>query len=105
MCWLPGYGTTQLASSNRRLLEALQTAVSAKNTEWLDGVAKQVEEQRAKGTMSDAEHNAFDAIIQTAKAGHWETAQSRTFALSEAQRPTAEDLARVRERKSGGAKK
>ena len=102
---LAGCGATQLASTNRHLLEALQTAVSAKNDQWLDGVARQVQEQHAKGAMSDAEQKAFDAIIQSAKAGHWDAAQGRVFALSEGQRPTAEDLARVRERKSASTKK
>jgi hypothetical protein len=102
---LTGCGSTQLSAPNRHLLAALQTAISAKNTEWLGGVEKQVAEQRAKGAMSEAEFKAIDSILREAKAGQWETAQSRVFALSEAQRPTAEDLARVRERKSGSAKK
>jgi hypothetical protein len=95
---LQGCGSTQFSASNRHILSALQTAVSAKNTEWLDGVAKQVDEQRTKGAMSDAEFKALDSIIQSAKAGQWDAAQKRVFALSEAQRPTAADLARLRER-------
>src|SRR5438874_11375871 len=49
-----GCGSTQLSSTNRHILAALQTAISAKNEQWLDGVAKQVDEQRTKGAMSDA---------------------------------------------------
>ena len=97
---LSGCGSTQFSSSNRHILAALQTAISAKNTEWLDGVAKQVNEQRTKGAMSNPEFKTIDSIIQAAKAGQWDTAQKRVFAVTEAQRPTADDLARLRERKS-----
>jgi len=95
-----GCGSTQFSSSNRHILAALQTAISAKNDQWLDGVAKQVAEQRTKGAMSDAEFKALDAILQAAKAGQWDAAQQRVFALTEAQRPTAADLARLREHKA-----
>ncbi len=92
-----GCGLTQFSPSNRHILAALQTAISAKNEQWLDGVAKQIAEQRSKGEMSDAEFKALNAILQAAKAGQWEAAQKRVFALSEAQRPTSADLARLKE--------
>ncbi len=61
-------------------------------------------EQRTKGEMSDTEFKALDAILQTAKAGQWDAAQKRVFSLSEAQRPTADDLARLREHKASAKK-
>jgi hypothetical protein len=94
-----GCGSTQFSAPNRHILAALQTAISAKNSEWLDGVARQVTEQRSKGEMTDAEFKALDAILQAAKAGQWDAAQKRIFALTEAQRPTAADLARLKEHK------
>jgi hypothetical protein len=100
-----GCGATQVSPANRRLLEALQTAVSAKNTAWLDGVEKLVADNRTKGELSDAEFSALDAIIRQAKAGNWDSAQTAVFALSDGQRPTAEDLERVRERKPADRKK
>lgn len=101
---LAGCGSTQFSASNRHILAALQTAISAKNTEWLDGVVKQVADQRTKGAMSDAEFKAIDPIIQTAKAGQWDAAQKRVFALTDAQRPTADDVARLREHKASAKK-
>ena len=94
-----GCGSTQVAPANRQTLAALQTAVSAKNTEWLGAVAQQLDGKRTKGEISGDEFRAFNTIIQQAKAGQWDAALKRVFALSEAQRPTAEDLARLRERK------
>jgi len=93
-----GCGATQFSPANRHLLEALQTAVSAKNDQWLEAAAKQVEEQRSKRQMSESEHKALASIIDLAKSGKWDAAQSHIFTLSEGQRPTAEDVARVQKR-------
>jgi len=95
-----GCGATQFAPQNRRLLEALQTAVTSKNAEWLEAVTKQVDDAHDKTALSDGEFKALRAVIDSAKTGDWKTAESRVFALSEGQRPTAEDIARVRERKA-----
>ncbi|HEY2411117.1 MAG TPA: hypothetical protein VGI40_02685 [Pirellulaceae bacterium] len=95
-----GCGTTQFESKNRHLIEALQTAVTSKNAEWLAAVAKQAQEQHDKHALSDAEFKSLLAVIDSAKGGDWKTAESRVFALSEGQRPTAKDVARLRERKT-----
>lgn len=96
---LAGCGATQFESKNRHLIESLQTAVTSKNAEWLAAVAKQAQEQHEKHAMSEAEYKSLTSIIDSAKSGDWKTAESRVFALSEGQIPTAADLARVRERK------
>src|SRR4051794_11254201 len=69
---LSGCGSTQFAPSNRHIIAAMQTAISAKNNEWLDGVAKQIEEQRAKSAMSDGEYKVLSSILVTAKSGQWD---------------------------------
>jgi hypothetical protein len=50
--------------------------------------------------LSDAEFKALGGVITSAKAGDWKTAESRLFALSEGQRATTADVARLRERKT-----
>jgi hypothetical protein len=95
-----GCGATQFESKNRHLIESLQTAVTSKNAEWLAAVAKQAQEQHDKHALSDAQFKSLRAVIDSANGGDWKTAESRVFALSEGQRPTAEDVARVRERKT-----
>jgi hypothetical protein len=97
---LVGCGTPQFEPENRHLLEALQTAVISKNTEWLKAVNKQVQDQHDKHSLSDTEFKAVSAVIDSAQAGDWKTAESRVFALSEGQRPTAADVARVRNRQA-----
>jgi hypothetical protein len=98
MVLLAGCGTTQLSPPGRRLLEAVQTAVSARNSQWLEAAAQQVDTQHDTGPVPQADYQALQAIIAAARAGDWEGAQKRTFALSEGQRPSAEDLARARQR-------
>jgi hypothetical protein len=97
---LAGCGATQFAPKNRQLLAALQTAVTSKNAQWLDAVAKQATEQHDNLALSDAEFKSLQAVVDSAKTGDWKMAEVRVFALSEGQRPTADDLARVRERKT-----
>ena len=102
---LAGCGSPQFDRGNRHLLETLQTAVSAKNTEWLDAVNKQIEQQQSAGKMSAAELKTLRAVIQLAKEGQWAAAQQRLFAVVEAQRPTAEDIRHARERQRAPATK
>ena len=102
---LTGCGATQVSPANRRLLEALQTAVSAENSEWLQAVSSQMAEQRTAGQLSDAEFQAFDDVIRQAKAGDWKSAQAAVLAIGDRQRPTAEDLTRLQERKPAKPKK
>jgi hypothetical protein len=97
---LTGCGATQFEPKNRHLLEALQTAVTSKNAQWLEAVAKQATEQHDKHALSDGEFKSLQAVIDSAKGGDWKTAESRVFALGEGQKPTAADVARVRERKA-----
>jgi hypothetical protein len=93
-----GCGATQFAPQNRHLIEALQTAVTSKNTEWLDAVAKRASEEHDKHVLSDVEFKSLQAVISSAQTGDWKTAESRVFALSEGQRPTRADVARMRDR-------
>src|SRR4030095_8657065 len=95
---LAGRAPTQFMPANRRLLEALQTAVSAENSEWLGAVSKQMAEQKSAGQLSDAEFQAFDDVIRQAQAGDWKSAQAAVLAIGDGQRPTAEDLTRLQER-------
>lgn len=100
---LKGWGTApQISSSNRKILEALQTAVSSKKLEWLEIVTKQVTEKYDEGDVSDEEFNAIDAIVQKAESGDWKAAQLASFSLSEVQRPTAEDIEMLRDRRRVG---
>lgn len=89
----------QLSEANREIVVSLATAVSARNPEWIDSNAELIEQHRADGECSDAEYEAFQNIIAKARAGDWEAAETAAYALRDAQKPTAEDLKRLSERK------
>lgn len=93
-----GCGVQQIAPANRGLMLQLQSVTSSKKTEWLNEAVRQIEEQRSTGALSDAEFAAFEPIIKKARAGDWESAQLAAFALSDGQKPTAEDLERLEKR-------
>jgi hypothetical protein len=91
---------TQISPSNRKLLQALQSAASAKQKEWLNDVETKVNEKHKKQEMSDAEFNAFQPIIKKAKAGDWKRANLDALALCNGQHPTQMDLENLKARKT-----
>lgn len=88
----------QLDMANRELLGALQTAVSAKNSQWLDATIILIEKRYDDGDMSDAERSAFDKVVDLAKSGDWKQAQKVSFAFSEGQRASTEDITNLQNR-------
>ena len=59
----------QVKPMNRRLIESLRTALSARNTEWLDANWKLIEKAHTDGSMDDAEFSRFKEIVDIARAG------------------------------------
>ena len=90
----------QISSTNRKILEALMTAVSSKDPQWLEIVVKHVTEKRNNNEMPDVEFAAINAIVKKAQSGDWIQAQKDSFALCEAQRPTSDDVARRNSKKT-----
>ena len=100
-CSLAGCsGGPQFSPANRKVLRALQTAVTSKNTTWLDAVISQLDQKRSSKTISETECMAIESIVKTAKSGDWKRAQKEVIALIDAQRATSEDLAMSKERKN-----
>lgn len=89
----PGCGPTQISRANREVVESLATAVSARNPEWLEENVKRIEACKAAGDLPDADETAFREIIDKAKSGDWEGAESAAFWLRDGQRPSGEDYA------------
>ncbi len=89
----------QLSSENRELIVSLATAVSTRESKWLDENVAKIEKRRAEGKCTDAEYAAFQEVVDKARAGDWDAAQEAAYALRDAQEPTAEDLKNLAERK------
>ncbi|HVA49048.1 MAG TPA: hypothetical protein VNH11_21985 [Pirellulales bacterium] len=86
----------QVAPANRNLISGLRTAVSSQQSQWLDESAKQLEEGKSKGTISEQEYAEFAGIIKLARDGKWKEAEAETIRLGQAQKPTAEEIERVK---------
>ncbi len=80
----------QVAGEHRSLIASLNTAISAKRTEWLEASSTVIEQRHESGQMTDAEHAAFQAIVAKARSGDWEGAQSDVMQLGRAQPPATE---------------
>jgi len=92
---ITGCGPPQAAPQNQQLISSLRTALSAQNTDWLEQNVKLLEERRTAGQVSDEELEAFQAIIEKARAGQWKEAEEDAIAFQKAQRPTREQIERV----------
>lgn len=91
----------QVARDHRKLIESVLTAVSAQNRQWLEANARIIDQLRARGELTSAEQQSFDAIIANARAGDWATAENQAYELRDAQRVTREDLDRLPEHARG----
>lgn len=76
-------------------MRPLQTAVTAKNQEWIDATEEKIKAQRQSGGLSEAEFESLTQIIQKSRKGNWEEAEQMLFALMEGQRASVEDQERL----------
>jgi hypothetical protein len=95
---LVGCGYPAAAPANQELITSLRTALSARNNGWLTGTAEKVEKRHTAGTMGDEEYEAFQRIIEMARAGDWEGAEQASVDFQRAQRPTQEQIEAVEKR-------
>jgi hypothetical protein len=83
---LSGCGQPQVGADNARLVESLRTAISTRRTDWLDDTAKTVATRHDSGQLADKPYQALQAIIDQARAGQWEDAETAVLKLAKAQR-------------------
>lgn len=88
-------GPPQVKSSNFRLIEGLQTAVSAEQSQWVEQAAAQIDERHQAGGLADDAHTALMAIVASARAEKWDEARALVTALGKAQKPTSEEIERL----------
>lgn len=91
-------GPPQVAPTNRRLIDGLRTATSSEQMPWVDECAKQAEDGKANGTVSDVEYAEFQSIIRLAKEGKWKEANAKAVRFGKAQKPTTEEVDRAKAR-------
>lgn len=91
-----GCGVQQIEPANRRFVQQLLSVTSSKKKDWLDEAVKQIDQQRSEGKLSNDEYAALAPIIEKARQGDWPGAQRDAFALSDGQKPTKEDLEKIK---------
>jgi hypothetical protein len=70
---------------NLKYIQLMSTAVSSRNTEWLNRVETAVKQRHASAEMSDSELAHFFRVIGTARTGDWKAAERQCFGFAEAQ--------------------
>jgi hypothetical protein len=93
-------GAPQFSADNRELLKPLHTAVSAKKLEWVAATEEKIRARNEAGSLSEVERAALYGVIENAREGNWERAQSAVLALIDGQRATSEDVANLEKKKS-----
>lgn len=71
------------ARQNRRLVDAVLTAVTMKNRKELDKDAALWDKRLADGVLSEKPHKAVKACIEKARAGDWTGAEEDLYKLRE----------------------
>lgn len=85
-------GPPQVSPVNRRLIDGLRTAASSRQLQWIEESAKQVEEGKRGGAVSEREYEEFSSIIRLAREGQWQQAEAQSMRLAKAQKPTAQEI-------------
>lgn len=93
-----GCSRPQASPQNLQLISSLRTAASTQDAELLEQNATLLEERREAAGVTDAEYKTFQKILDLGRAGKWEEAERETIAFQKAQRPTVEQVQRVKDR-------
>lgn len=76
---------TEDARQNRRLTDALLTAVTTKNPKELAKSKALIDKQREDAVLSEANHKSLADIFVQAKAGKWAEAEEALYMYREAE--------------------
>lgn len=96
-----GCGYPAVEPANQELLTSLRTALSARNPQWLQSNDDEIKSRHRSGTLGDAEYATFQALIQQARDGDWAGAERKVVAFQKAQRPSAEQIQKLRQHGAG----
>lgn len=65
----------------------MRTATSSKQIAWVEESAKQLEEAKGQGQVTDEEYAEFESIIRLAPDGNWKEAEAETIRPGKGQKP------------------
>jgi hypothetical protein len=67
---------SEVDRDNRRLLDAILTAITMKNSIWLEDDARLAETRHSAGQLADADYAPLVSIIEKARLGDWQAAEN-----------------------------
>src|SRR6266404_7477166 len=74
-------GPTEVERDNRRVLDAILTAITIKNHRLLEDDARRARARFDAGQLSADDYQAMEAIITKARAGKWSDAETAGYAF------------------------
>ena len=75
---------TETARENRRLLDAILTAITMKNENWLADDAEIAKTRHEAGQLTDWEFEQLSRIIDKGTTGEWKTAEELGYEFRKA---------------------
>ncbi len=85
--FLPGCGPTEHSEEelqNRKVLDAILTAVTMKNRKELEADARLLESRHAESHVSKKDYQALRGMIAKARSGDWAGAERELYELRKA---------------------
>ena len=80
LLFIPGCSApTEVDRDNRRLLDAILTAITMKNVTWLEEDAALAETRHAAGQLPDADYEELLLVIEKGRSGDWKTAEQKGY--------------------------
>jgi hypothetical protein len=70
---------SEVDRDNRRLLDAILTAITMKNGSWLEDDAALADKRHQAGQFTDDQYEELLSIIETARAGDWKAAEKEGY--------------------------
>lgn len=77
-------GPSEADRHNRRLVDAILTAITMKNVNWLDDDAALAESGLAAGELAEEDYEELLAIIDLAREGNWQAAEKTGYEFRQA---------------------
>ena len=72
---------SEIDRDNRRLVDAILTAITMQNENWLEDDAQLAEERHSAGQLTEAEFEELQSILEIARSGDWQAAEKAGYAF------------------------
>ncbi len=78
------FAPTEVDRDNRRLLDAILTAITMKNANWLEDDAKLAEQRHTARQLSEGDYKQLLLMIEQGRSGNWQAAEQMGYEFRKA---------------------